>query len=154
MSELPTGGGAGVGKVGAVCAGADCAVEVVAELGVVFADASYPLAGRASDTDAGAFGRGCGSSIAAAEPNRARQFLDEEVAFGVGLRGAFGVPGGARLAQVVFHLCGGSSASCGGAGGSGFAAELRGPPPRAQTPGGQAPPPGRVRGGAGSRPRA
>ena len=72
--------------------------------GVVFTDPGYPLVDRAGDADTGALGRGCGSSIAATEANRARQLSDEEVAFGVGLRGALGVPEGARLLDVILDL--------------------------------------------------
>ena len=104
MSKRPTGGGAGVGKVGAIRAGADRAVEVLAESGVVFTDPGYRLAERTGDTDSSALGRGCGSSIAAAEADRARQLSHEEVAFGVSLGGALGVPECPRLLHVVFDL--------------------------------------------------
>src|SRR5687767_7235091 len=43
-SRRPRCGSAGIGNVGAVRAGANGAVEVLTELGVVFSDPRYPLA--------------------------------------------------------------------------------------------------------------
>ena len=63
-SECPRGGGARVGKVGAIGAGADRTVEMIARLGMVLTDPGYRLADRAGDGDAGTLGGGCGSSIA------------------------------------------------------------------------------------------
>ncbi|MGH8986233.1 MAG: hypothetical protein ACRDY6_20505, partial [Acidimicrobiia bacterium] len=73
---------------------------MIAELGMVLTDPGYRLADRAGHGDAGTLGRGCGSSIATTQANRARQLSNEEVAFGVCLRGPFGVPEGARLFDV------------------------------------------------------
>ena len=103
-SELPPGGGARVGEVGAVRAGADGAVEVLAELGMVLTDPGDRLADGAGHTGSSALGRGRGSSIATTEADRAGELANEEVAFGVGLRGPLGVPGGARLLDVVVDL--------------------------------------------------
>src|SRR5215212_11253191 len=44
------------------------------------------------------------SSITATQPKRARQFLDQEVALGVSLRGPLGVADGAGLLEVVVDL--------------------------------------------------
>ena len=78
--------------------------EMFAEPGMVLTDPGYRLANRAGDTGSSALGRGCGSSIATVQPNRARELSDEEVAFGVSLRGPLGVPNGVRLVDVVFDL--------------------------------------------------
>jgi hypothetical protein len=64
MSKPPPGGGARVGKVGAIRAGADGTAEMLAELGMVLTDPGYRLADRAGRSDSGTLGRGCGSSIA------------------------------------------------------------------------------------------
>ena len=104
MSESPPGGCAGVGQVGAVRAGADGAAEVLAELGVVLADPGYRLADRAGHAGSSALGRGRGSSTTTAQAERAGELSNEEVAFGVGLRGPLGVPDGARLLDVVVDL--------------------------------------------------
>ena len=77
---------------------------MLAELGMVLSDPGYRLADRAGHTGSSALGRGCGSSIATTQANRARELSNEEVAFGVGLRGPLGVPDGARLLDVVFDL--------------------------------------------------
>jgi hypothetical protein len=58
MSEPPRGGGATVGKVGAMCAGADSAVEMLAELGMMLTDPADRLADRAGHSDPGTLGRG------------------------------------------------------------------------------------------------
>ena len=51
MSELPSGGSAGVRDVGAVRAGSDRAVEMLAKLGMVLADPGYPVADGAGYAD-------------------------------------------------------------------------------------------------------
>lgn len=71
---------------------------------MVLVDAGDRLADRAGDTDSSTFGCGGGSSATTTEAERARQLSNEEVAFGVGLRGSFGVAGGARLLDVVVDL--------------------------------------------------
>ena len=50
-SKPPPAGGARVGKVGAIRAGADSPVEVFAEQGVMLADSGYRLADRAGQSD-------------------------------------------------------------------------------------------------------
>jgi hypothetical protein len=57
MSEPPSGGSAGVGDVGAVRAGADRPVEMLAELGMVLPNAGYHLADRAGHADSRSLGR-------------------------------------------------------------------------------------------------
>src|SRR5918999_2538709 len=104
MSKPPPGAGARVGQVGAVRAGADGAVEMLVELGVVLADPGDRVADGAGHTGSGAFGCGCGSSIATAQANGAGQLSNEEVAFGVRLCGSLGVAEGAGLLDVVFDL--------------------------------------------------
>ena len=100
--------------VGAVCAGANGAVEVLAELGMVLADSRYPLADRAGHTGSSALGGGCGSPVATTQADRARELSDQEVALGVGLRLPRRVPEGARLLDVIFNL--GEKAAVGGFG--------------------------------------
>src|SRR3954454_10984780 len=104
VSKRPGGGSAGVGDVGAVRAGADRPVEVLAELGIVLPDARYRVAEGAGHAGSGALGRRRGAPVAAAEADRARELSNQEVAFGVGLRGSFGVAEGARLVDVVLDL--------------------------------------------------
>jgi len=104
LSKPPPGGGARVGKVGAIRTGADGTAEMLAELGMVLTDPGYRLADRAGHTGSSALGRGCGSSIATTQANCARELSNEEVAFGVGLRGPLSVPDGARLLDVVVDL--------------------------------------------------
>ena len=67
-------------------------------------DPGYRLADGAGHAGASALGRGCGPSITTAQAERAGQLSNEEVAFGVGLRGPLGVAGGARLLDVVVDL--------------------------------------------------
>ncbi len=71
---------------------------------MVLTDPGDRLADGAGHSGSSALGRGCGSSIAAAQADCAGELSDEEVAFGVGLRGALGVAGGARLLDVVVDL--------------------------------------------------
>jgi hypothetical protein len=104
MSKPPPGGGARVGKVCAIRAGADGPAEMLAELGMVLTDPGYRVADRAGHSDSSTLGRGCGSSIATTQANRARELSNEEVAFGIGLRRPFSVPEGARFLYVVFDL--------------------------------------------------
>src|SRR5215207_3483539 len=75
-----------------------------AERGMVLADPAYGLADRAGHTCSGALGRGRGSSMTAAEAERAGELANEELAFGVGLCGPLGVPDGAGLVEVVVDL--------------------------------------------------
>ena len=77
---------------------------MLAELRMVLADPGYRLADRAGHPGSSALGCGCSPSTATTQAVRAGELSDEEVAFGVGLRGAFGVPTGARLVDVVIDL--------------------------------------------------
>jgi hypothetical protein len=77
---------------------------MLAEPGVVLADAGHRLAHRAGHPGSSAFGRGCGTSTTTTQAKRARELSYEEAAFGVGLRGPLGVPDGARLLDVVVDL--------------------------------------------------
>src|SRR5438128_1825716 len=104
MSELPSGGSAAVGNVGAIRAGADRPVEVLAELGMVLSNPDYRLADRAGHADSSPLGRWRGASVAPTEADRARELSNEEVAFRVCLRLTLGVPEGARLFDVVLDL--------------------------------------------------
>jgi hypothetical protein len=103
-SRLRPAGAANFRIVGAIRASANRTIEVLAELGMVPTDARYPLADCTGHGDSSTLGRGCGSPIATTEANRARQLLDEEFAFGIGLRGPPGVPERTRLLDVVFDL--------------------------------------------------
>ena len=71
---------------------------------MVLADPGDRLADGAGHAGASALGRGRGSSIATTQADRARELADEEVAFGVGLRGPLGVAAGVRLLDVVVDL--------------------------------------------------
>jgi len=93
-----------VRHIRAVRAGADRVAEVLAELGVVFADPRYRLAHRAGHTGSSAFGGGCGPPLATTQADRARELSDEEVTLGVGLRLPHVMLDGARLLDVTFDL--------------------------------------------------
>ena len=93
-----------MGNVGAVRAGVNRAVEVLAELGMVFAYPRDPLANRAGHTGASALRGGRGSSVAPAQADRARELSDQEVTLGVGLGLPLGILERARLGDVVFDL--------------------------------------------------
>src|SRR5688572_16021716 len=95
-------------------AGANGAVEVLAELGVAFADAHYPLADGARHSGSSALGGGGAPPIATTQAHRARKLSDEEFPFGVGLRLPHGVLESARLLDVVVDL--GEAAAIGGLG--------------------------------------
>ena len=71
VSRAPSGGGARVGHVGAVGAGADGPAEVLAELGMVLSDPGDRLADGAGHTGSSPFGRGRGSSISTAQADGA-----------------------------------------------------------------------------------
>ena len=77
---------------------------MLAELGMVLTDPGHRLADRAGHTGSGTFGGGGGSSTTTTQAERARELSNEEVAFGVGLRGPLGVADGARLLDVVVDL--------------------------------------------------
>ena len=77
---------------------------MLAEQGVVLADPGHRVADCAGHADSGTLGRRCGSSIATAQADSARQLSNEEVAFGVGLRLPLGISEGAGLPDVVFDL--------------------------------------------------
>ena len=77
---------------------------MLAELGMVLGDAGHGLADRAGHRGSGALGRGRGWSITTAQPERARELSNQELALDVGLRGPFGVADGARLFEVVVDL--------------------------------------------------
>src|SRR5215211_1413551 len=113
-SRRPRRGGAGVRHICAGRAGANGAVEVLAELGMVLADPRYPLADRAGHTGSSALGGGCGPSIATTQTDRARELSHQEIALGVGLRLPPVVPEGARLLDVVLDLA--ETAAVGGLG--------------------------------------
>ena len=100
-SQFPTVGGAGVWEVGAVGAGADGALEVLSELGVVLLDPAHRLAYRPCDTGSSALGRRSGSSAAATEAHGTRQLADEEVSFCVCLFLADVIAVGPCLFDVV-----------------------------------------------------
>jgi hypothetical protein len=77
---------------------------MLAELGMVLGDPGHRLADRAGHSGSGALGRGRGSSTTTTQPERARQLLDQEVTFGVGLGGPLGVADGTGLLDVVLDL--------------------------------------------------
>ena len=77
---------------------------MVGKLGVVFSDSCYRVADRPSYRDTGALRRGCGSSIATSQADRARQFAHDELALSVGLLFAPSVIEGARVLDVLFNL--------------------------------------------------
>ena len=90
--------------VGAIGTGADGAAEMLAELGMVVTDPGYRLANRPGHAGSSTLrGGGC-SSIATAQAKCAREFSDQEVAFGVGLGGPLCVTDGVRLIDVIFDL--------------------------------------------------
>jgi hypothetical protein len=76
---------------------------------MVVSDPGYCLADRAGHAGSSALGRGRGSSMTTTEAERAGEFADQEVAFGVGLCGPLGVPDGAGLFEVVVDLGEGSA---------------------------------------------
>jgi hypothetical protein len=104
MSRPPNGGSSWFGNVGAACAGADCPVEMLAELGMVLTNPDYRLADGAGHADSGPLGGRRGPSVAAMEADRARELSNEEVAFGVCLHLSLGVLERARLLDVVLDL--------------------------------------------------
>jgi hypothetical protein len=77
---------------------------MLAEPGVVLTDPGYRVSNGAGDTRSSPFRRGRGSSLPPAEPERARQFSNEEVAFGLGLGGPLVVPVRGRLLDVLGDL--------------------------------------------------
>ncbi len=77
---------------------------MLAELGVVVSDSGHRLADGAGHSGSSAFGRGRGSSITSPESNRTGELANQEVAFGVSLRGPLAVPGSMRLVDVVVDL--------------------------------------------------
>ena len=70
----------------------------------MFTDPGHRLAECAGHPGPGAFGCGSGSSTSTAQADRAGQFSNEEVAFGVGLRCPFDVAGCLRLLDVLVDL--------------------------------------------------
>ena len=74
-----------LGHVAAVGARANSTVEMVGKLGVVFSDSCDRVADRPSYRDTSALRRGCGSSIATSQADRARQLAHKELALSVGL---------------------------------------------------------------------
>jgi 3-oxoadipate enol-lactonase len=86
----------GIGKVGAVGARADGAVEVYGQKGVVGADAKEGLADGARDGGSGPFGDGAGPAVAAPEADRTGELAADEVAFCFGSGDAVGVAQGGR----------------------------------------------------------
>src|SRR5918994_6295911 len=104
ISRPPSGGDAGVGNVGAIRAGADRPVEMLAELEVVLTNPDYRLADRAGHADSSPLGGRRGPSVAAMEADGARELANEEVAFGVCLQLSLGVLERARLLDVVVDL--------------------------------------------------
>src|SRR5258708_868697 len=103
-SSRPPVGATNVGIVCAVGAGADRTIEVPAELGLVSADADDLLPDRSGHGDSSTLGRGCGSAIATTQANGARQLSDEGFAFGIGLRGPFGISERPCLFGAFFRL--------------------------------------------------
>ena len=69
------------------------------------ANPGHGLADGAGHAGSGAFGGAAGSACDTTQPECARELADEEVAFGVGLRGPLCVPRGAGLVEVVVDLC-------------------------------------------------
>lgn len=104
MSRPPSGVGARVGNVGAIRAGADRPVEMLAELRMVLTNPDYRLADRTRHADSCPLGRRRGPSVAAMEADRARELSNEEVAFGVCLHLSLGLRESARLLDVVLDL--------------------------------------------------
>ena len=104
ISDVPLCSSARIGHVGAIRAGADSAAEMLAELVMVLGDAGDCLADGAGHTGSGALGRRGGSSVSTAQANGAGEFSKQEVAFSVGLCGAFAVSGGLSLLDVVVDL--------------------------------------------------
>src|SRR5680860_1417772 len=71
---------------------------------MVFTDPGYRLADGAGHARSSALRGGGGSAFATTQAKCARKLADEEVAFGVDLRGPLGVPGGAGVLEVVVDL--------------------------------------------------
>src|SRR5680860_492172 len=71
---------------------------------MVFTDPGYRLADGAGHARSSALRGGGGSAFATTQAKCARKLADEEVAFGVDLRGPLDVPGGAGLLEVVVDL--------------------------------------------------
>lgn len=93
-----------VGGVGAVGARADGAVEVVAERGRGLAEAADGLAHGLGDGGPGPFGGGSGVPVAAAESDGPGEFVDQEVAFELGLLPPGDVVVGAGVLDVLLDL--------------------------------------------------
>jgi hypothetical protein len=78
---------------------------MLAERGIVLADARQGLADSPGDCATGTFGRGPGASIAPAESDRTRELLDETFTFRIRLRNPFGVSHRPRFLDVFVDLC-------------------------------------------------
>ena len=78
---------------------------MLAELGVVFADARNALADSARHTGTSALGGGAGPPIATTETDRACELSHQELTLGVGLRLPLGIIERTGLLDVVFDLC-------------------------------------------------
>ena len=77
---------------------------MLAELGVVLSDTGHGLADCPGDPGSRPLGRRRGASITSTQSDGAGELSNEEVAFGVGLRGPLGVPCSAGLVDVVVDL--------------------------------------------------
>ena len=77
---------------------------MLTELGVMLTEPGYRLAERAGHTHSSTLGGGSGSPTSTTEANRARQFSNQEVAFGVGLRDPLRVSAGLRLFEIFRDL--------------------------------------------------
>jgi hypothetical protein len=77
---------------------------MVTEPGIVGTDPGYGVPNGACDPRSSALRRGRGSPFTTTEAECARQFSNQEVAFGLGLGGPLLVPARARLIEVVVDL--------------------------------------------------
>src|SRR5688500_18009316 len=75
-----------------------------AECGVVLSDACQRMTDGAGHCCSTALRGGCGSSFAAMQAKSGREFSDEKVAFGVGLRGSLRVPRCVGLLDIVVNF--------------------------------------------------
>jgi hypothetical protein len=82
----------------------DGARQMVTEPGIVGTDPGYGVPNGACDPRSSALRRGRGSPFTTTEAECARQFSNQEVAFGLGLGGPLVVPARVRLIEVVVNL--------------------------------------------------
>ena len=103
-SKLPHHRPSSVGHIGAVGAGPNRAIEMLAERGMVLADARQGLADSPGDCASGTFGRGPGAPITPPESDCTGELPDETFAFRIRLRGPFNVTDRPRFLDVFVDL--------------------------------------------------